>query len=467
VTLPVTIDGAVNTNTDRDDFRVRLEAGQRVTFAFRSQSLGGSVRPALTVFGPDGREQLHDPGGVAEPTLDFIVPEGSDYRVRVEDRAYTRDASSFYRLAIFTGPRLVAAFPSVLTRGRPQEVTLFGYQLPGGAAAGSPFAPGLEQIQVTVDAPETGDLDGGGWMLTNAAMLDGFSYDPPGTYGRLRFELVDAEVTRETDAPHQTLANAQKIEPGAVIAGRFLRRGEVDWYRFSAKKGQRLEIETVGERAGLVMDLDVAILDAKGKLLTTIADTAQPRGAPAQCPLDTLDPIGSWTVPADGDYLLVIRDLYGPVLAGVERTYRLAIAPRREEARVVALAAGGTQPHGLSVAPGGEARLRLVAIRRGDHKKPITVRAEGLPSGLSAEAATIAANQLSAVLTIKAAHDTDAWAGLLTLRAETELDGQSRSFPAIGATLVRAGRPPQVPAVVRRTEGIALAVTGGKAKGKP
>ena len=204
----------------------------------------------MTLFGPDGSEQLHDSGGLAEPTLDFNAHEAGGYRFRVEDRAYTRDASSFYRLAIFTGPRLVAAFPQVLTRGRAggDALRLSASRRHSG---GEFLAPGLQQIKATIDAPETGDLDGGGWTLTNAAMLDGFSYDRPGTYGRLRFELVDAEVTLETDTPHQTLATAQKDHRAQWGRRRTVpppRRGRL--VSFLAQKGQSFEIETVGEHAG-------------------------------------------------------------------------------------------------------------------------------------------------------------------------------------------------------------------------
>jgi hypothetical protein len=467
VELPVVIDGAIDPATDRDDFLVPVRAGQRVAIAFRSQSLGGSVLPALTVFAPDGRELLHDPGGQAEPTLDLLAPEEGTYRVRVEDRSYRRDAYSTYRLTLFTGPRVVAAFPNVLTRGKTQAVTLFGYGLGGGTPVppGAGFAPGLERIEVAIDAPSAGDPDGGGWALANALTLDGFAYSHPGSHGPVRFGLVDQEVTLETDRRHETLETAQevKVKPAGVIAGRFLRPGEVDWYRFAAEKDQTLWVEAVGERSGLAMDLDVAIHDARGKLLLALADTAQPKGSPVLCPLDTLDPSGAFKVPADGDYALMIRDLYGPIASGVERTYRLHLGPPREGARVVAIHPNETTPSGLSLAPGGRAELQLIAVRTVGHDRPITVRAEGLPPGLEAEPTTIPAGKLTASLTLKAAQDAPAWVGLLTLRAESETEGQTSSVPVLGATLVRSGKP----LVVRRCEGVAVAVLGTTPENPP
>jgi len=453
VNLPVIIDGTINPATDRDDFRFEVAAGQRTSIAFRSESLGGSVRPALTVFAPDGRELTHDSGGHAEPTLDFRANEPGAYRVRIEDRSYQRTAASNYRLALFTGPRLVAAFPSVLTRGKSQPVTLYGYELPGAGPAGPGFPPGLMQVAVTIDAPSAGDPDGGGWTLLSAAMLDGFRYEYPEVRGSLRIGLVDQEVTREAEGRHDVREKAQEMVVGGVIAGRFLRPGEVDWYRFSARKGQTLAIEAVGERAGPAMDLDLAIHDAQGIPVLTLADGAPARRGAAADPLDTLDPVGAWTVPADGEYSVVIRDLYGPSVWGVDRTYWLAIGPQHEAARVIARSAH-TPPHGFSLKPGGKVPLALMAVRRGGHKAPITIHAEDLPTGLEAEPATIKANEQATTLTLTATSDAPAWVGLLTLRAETTLDGEHHSIPVLGATQAHEGNPP----VDRLCDGIAAAV---------
>jgi hypothetical protein len=447
VELPVVIDGTLNPATDRDDYVFSVEAGRRVAIVFRSESLGGSVRPALTVFAPDGRELLHDDGGQSEPILELAPSAAGRYRVRVEDRAYQRDALSTYRLALVTGPRLAAAFPAVATRGKPRRVTLYGSQL----AADEPARPSIE---ADIDTPTAGAPDGGGWTPSSAVLLDGFAYRHPGSHGRVRFGLVDEEVTPETDRRHDTLETAQDATPGAWTAGRFLHPGEVDWYRFPARKGESFWIEAVGERAGLAMDLDVAIHDTRGKLLQSLADTPQPRGAPPQLPLDTLDPMGEWKAPADGPYALMIRDLYGPSLAGVTRSYRLFVGPPRPAFRVVAMPAEAAAPRGLALKPGATATLSLIAVRRGGHNAPILVGAADLPPGLDVRPATIPAGALTATLTLAAAQDAPAWVGPLSLRAESEVDGRTQAATVRGATVVREGKPP----VVRLTGGVVAAV---------
>ncbi len=459
VKLPVVINGTIQPGTDRDYYRLELTRGQRLTLSCRSETLEGTVQPALTVYGPDGRELLHDRGRSVEPTLDFQAPENGSYLVRVEERAYRGDAQSGYRLTLFSGPRLVGAFPQLLSRGQTQTVTLYGYELPGGKPAGAAFPTGLQQLEVSVTAPAQGDADGGGWTLSSAAMLDGFRYRHPGVPGVLRFGLANGPVTVESAALHSTPATAQAVTLPAAIAGRFLQPREVDWYRFSAKKGQILWIEAVGERDGPAMDLDVAIHGAQGKVLERFTDTIQPKDATVKLPVGTLDPMGVWKAPADGDYFLVIRDLYGTSAAGVERTYRLFVGPQREEVRVVAVQGSGS-PRGLGVKPGGSTTLQLFAIRHGGHQAPIRIHAVDLPAGLEAKETVIAAKQLTGTWTLTAVKDAAPWIGKINLVAETEIDGKRQTLPVMPLTTVREGATP----LVRRCDGLLATVVGGKAK---
>ncbi len=151
VKLPTVINGKFDPGTDRDYYRFDAGAGQPITFHFRSETLDGAARPAVTLFGPTGKELLHDDGRDAEPMLHFEPRDAGSYLLKVEERAYQK-GDNVYRLAIFTGPALVAAFPQVLTRGKTQSVTLYGS---GGK-------PAFQKIQTDVKAPLTADPDGGG-----------------------------------------------------------------------------------------------------------------------------------------------------------------------------------------------------------------------------------------------------------------------------------------------------------------
>jgi hypothetical protein len=331
---------------------------------------------------------------------------------------------------------------------------LYGYALPGGSKAelAGSAEDGLQQLVVPITAPAAVDADGGGWTPASAVMFDGFAYQHPGAGGSIRLQLADAEIIAETDVPNDRIGQAHALSLPAEVAGRFLTRGDVDWYRFPATKGQTLWIEAVGQRSGETIDLDAAIHDAKGKLLLALGDQAQPKGFPAALPLDTSDPAGAWKVPADGEYCLAIRDLYGSIASGVKRCYRLSIGPQREAATIVAATAGA------SVKPGNSATLKLIAVRRGGHKAPIRIWAENLPPGLSVKELTLPGDKAEGELQLTAAADAATFTGALQLAAETQLDGQTARIPVRVIAHIHDGQPQRV----RLCEALVISIPAGK-----
>ncbi len=450
VKLPIVLNGMLETPFDRDYFRFDLSAGQEIAIHFRSETLDGSARPALTVFGPSGKELRHDDGRDAEPMMPFQAPEAGSYVLKLEERAYGKGDNNVYRLALLTGPYAVGVYPQVLQRGTAQEVAIFGYRLPGGVSAGTDFPPGMQSVRVRVKAPQQGDADAGGYTLSSASSLEGFHYRHPEIYGDLRFGLTDGPVLLDGDRRHARKEDALAIPTPSCVAGRFVKPRQVDWYRFPAKKGHTYWIEAVGERDGKVMDLDLAIHDAKGAWLETFGDFALGKKETAPFPINTYDAKGAWKAEADGDYLIAVRDLFGTTRWGVDRTYRLSVDKRRESVSVAALPTAPNQ-RGYALAPGGSVTIPLLVQRLGGHEGPIVIRAVNFPAGVTASEVTL--DKQAGTFTLSAAKDAAPWIGTLTLTAEAKLDGKSATAPVLDLTLVRAG-------LIRRTAGVAVAVLG-------
>ncbi len=109
--------------------------------------------------------------------------------------------------------------------------------------------------------------------------------------------------------PNNTAEQAQKITLPAVIAGAIDGAGDVDMFKFSAKKGETIVFEVQASRSGSKLDSSLRVFDLKGKLLARDEDTND---------LDSLIPVHS---PEDGEYLLQIRDLR--YQGGKEFNYRI------------------------------------------------------------------------------------------------------------------------------------------------
>jgi hypothetical protein len=141
--------------------------------------------------------------------------------------------------------------------------------------------------------------------------------------------------------------------------------GEVDSYKFTAKKSQRIVMEAIAQRIGSAMDTSLAVFDAKGKELARNEDAIGN------------DSVLELKVPEDGEYTAQIRDYR--MQGGNNFRYRLqmAMAPyvmrtfpfggRRGETTEVELSGynlQGAEKMTLQLAkdaPGGQQELRTVS----------------------------------------------------------------------------------------------------------
>jgi hypothetical protein len=98
--------------------------------------------------------------------------------------------------------------------------------------------------------------------------------------------------------------------------------------------------------------------------------------------------------PADGDYIVRLRDVRG--LTGDEYAYRLAIRPAKLDFRLA------VAPRNPNVPAGGRIPVTVTAIRLDDFDGPIDVSVERLPTGLHATNGVIGPGQVTTTLLLSA-----------------------------------------------------------------
>ncbi|MBY0230074.1 MAG: PPC domain-containing protein [Gemmataceae bacterium] len=96
--------------------------------------------------------------------------------------------------------------------------------------------------------------------------------------------------------PNDTAETAQRVPLECAVHGRSDGEGE-DWFRFAAKKGQRLSIDCQALRLDSTLRASLVLSDASGKELM--------RSRPH---FHRTDPFLDFAPPADGDYLLRLHD---------------------------------------------------------------------------------------------------------------------------------------------------------------
>jgi hypothetical protein len=128
----------------------------------------------------------------------------------------------------------------------------------------------------------------------------------------LHLLLIDSLPTVEAASTSHSPATAQRLS-GQVVVDGVCEELRSDFYRITAKKGDRLSIEVVAQRLGSPLDPLLRLLDAQGRELAA-NDDAPGLGADAR-----LD----FHCPKAGEYLIEVRDTQHA--GGARHRYRLRV----------------------------------------------------------------------------------------------------------------------------------------------
>jgi len=209
----------------------------------------------------------------------------------------------------------------------------------------------------------------------------------------------------------------------------------------------------LGERIGSPVDLDLSILDATGKReLARFSDEKRNIGG-KPFPTRHLDPSGRWVAPADGRYLILIRNLIGSLDDDPRRVYRLSV--RREVPDFdLAILSRNNAPASLNVSRGGRTVVDVLAFRRRGLTGSIRVTAKNLPAGIECPDVWLGPGVNRVPFTVTASDRVKPFVGMLQLVGETESTGLREVY---GGTAIGAGAPL---ATGRLTMGIPIAVVG-------
>lgn len=336
------INGKLGESGDVDAYSIPLKAGQQLVAAVDSNwRLAVPVDVVLQVLSPDGAvyEQNDDDRG-NDPFVTFTVPRDGNWIVRLFGFPATPDSSfrfigganMSYRLTLTTGAFANHAFPSVVPPDGSGKVQLAGWNLDGGAAlAVGPWgAPWF-----------------GAEHLGNTVRVDVFS----GTI-----------LTEQTDQP----AGAQELVLGSVMCGVVGKPREEDRYRFTGKKGQRFEFDVDARSLGNPLDPAVRVYNNE-KMIVVESDDAPGKDA---------DPLLKFAVPADGEYTIGIRDIFGQ--GSARHAYRLACRQTTPTCNLTLKA------DVFVVEPNKPLEVPIAIGRSDGFAEEVTVSLEGLPNSVTA-----------------------------------------------------------------------------------
>ncbi|MFO0970283.1 MAG: PPC domain-containing protein [Gemmataceae bacterium] len=208
-------------------------------------------------------------------------------------------------------PIVTAVSPRGLERGKATEITVTGANLGPDTQLLVPFDAAVKRLPDAKPNPAQARFE----VTASAKTPIGFFlirvYNSEGVSSPTSL-AVDPFPTLAEKEDNNTLEKAQPVPVPVVIDGQCA-GGDIDFFRFDAKKGQRLVLETEAARLGAGVVPQLRLTDDKGRFLA-VDDTQRVQG----------DARILFDVPADGAYVVEMAD--SRYRAAAPAHYRLKIA---------------------------------------------------------------------------------------------------------------------------------------------
>lgn len=442
--------GRVEKAADVDSFTFPCEEGRTVVVRCDADLTGSPLQPLVELIGPTGRPIGTAGGPYSGRALLAVTPQtGGEISLRVTDAAYRGGPDFAYRLTVTTQPVVTLVWPPAFVAGETSTAEVYGYNLPGGEAV-EPNSP-LVRTTAPIAAPADSQ------SLPRSAALAAAQLTAAGFDFTYRNASVAADPVPVFFAPRSLVAEVEPNDLGQVvsvpteIAGRFDSKSDADRFVFEATKGEVLLVEAFAERYGSPADpvLTVERLSAPDGVATQRLVTEDDRSevlAAGVFDATTRDPAVRFEAPEDGHYRVTLRDRYGTSRGGRDLFYRLSLrrpAPDFHLATVSFSRVKSDDPPNatsLVLRRGENAPLTVLVARRDGFSEPITVRAEGLPDGVTFQSLTIPPGVDSAPLVFSTTDDATQWRGTIRVVGEaTTREGTIRK-QAVGGLIVGDGK---------------------------
>ncbi len=303
VSLPSVLVGALGASGDVDAYEFPARAGQEMVFQVVARPLGSRLDSMLRLLDGNGKvlATSNDVDLSRDAVLTWRFTETGVYRLTIEDMEHGGGANGFaYRVHAGPLPYLAGVFPLGVPAGGSADITMTGVNLGGPTVrhvAGAPPAPLARTIQVPASIPATGALNRKTLAL--------------GPYP----EAIEGEPNDESAVAHAfaiPFTVNGRVWRRETPAGGGAKRPDVDVYKFTARKGQKLVLDVTAQQLGSPLDSVIEVLDSEGRVVprATIRCVAQTEIALNDPDSDRRSMrLATWNELAINDYLLIGDEL--------------------------------------------------------------------------------------------------------------------------------------------------------------
>jgi hypothetical protein len=385
----VTVHGVV-TNEDVDCFALDARAGERISVEVEALRLGDVLFDAFVAIVDERRFELASRDDSAlfkqDPVLSALAPADGRYFVMIRESSYGGSDRCRYRMHVGSFPRPLALFPAGGKAGTTVELEL------RGDAAGP--------IHLSLPIPDPAPPDFAIW---------------PEQEGRpapssLPFRVRGFESVAEVE-PNDELAQATAVERTAPLAfdATIATPGDVDWFRFHAKKDERVNIRVHARQLRSALDPVMSIHALDGRQLDYSDDTIG------------LDSFFAFAAPEEGDFALRIADHLrdGSPL----HTYRVELTAATPSMGIDVPRFGrDSQARQFANVPRGGRHALVIHAGRNSWRGPVAFAANGLPDGVTFTAVPMGASVDTTLLLFAAPADAPLAGRLVEITGESTVE---------------------------------------------
>jgi hypothetical protein len=398
IPLNVTVEGQIlpGADMDKDLYWTRFNAGERISVEIESVRLGtlhfgGENDLAVRILDQKGKELARNDDSalyVQDPIVSVIAPTSGTYFIEIKQQIFYRPQQGWYRAHIGNFSRPLAIFPAGGQTGTALTVRVLG----------DPEGERTEQIT----------------LPASPANIEYFSGNAP-----------SPNILHASPYPNVMAGQEGTAALPAAFNGIISTPGQLDTFRFTAKKGQSWRVRVYGRTLGSPIDPKIFIAAAKTSKYVLDADDSKltdlglPSARATWSMKDQLDPVAVFKPAADGEYILGIEDTRGA--ASPTSVYRVEVEPLRDTVYTHLTMNDGYQVPRLvgMIVPQGNRwtmDLQLAPGLGNTYKGDLQLEAVGLPRGVTMIAPLITGGTNRIPVQFVAQPDAEQQSALIELR---------------------------------------------------
>jgi hypothetical protein len=380
IDLNVTVTGVAD-NEDVDYYIFEAKQGQRVTAEIEGMRLGTTVFDPYVAILDMKRFELAASDDTAlvwqDGVASVVIPEDGSYVVQVRESAYAGNGACVYRLHVGTFPRPTATLPAGGKLGEEIEVQFLG-------DVTGPFS---QKIQLPPVAPN---------QFALFAEDTGGIAPSPNVFRLFEFGNV---LEQEPNNNHE---QATRAELPLALNGVIAEPADVDFFRFTAKKGQTFDVHCYARRLRSPLDPVMVLYHFGAGGIVGNDDAVGP------------DSYFRFTAPEDKEYTISVTDHLNK--GGAEFAYRIEFTPVQPRLTLSMPEVSLFSQERMTVpVPRGNRYATLLVGNRSDFGGPLAIEAEGLPTGVALSSEGMAANLNVVPVLFEAAADAPIGGKLVNL----------------------------------------------------